>query len=519
VTSDDPLAPSRRALREARAPGTETAEHEVNAATTVVEAERADESATAAPSAPPSPAPRAPAPREGTESTTTAPPARVAPTALTWVTEAAVVRSPASLTAAGAADADEAPDLLARRPRRSPFRPSVVVPTLIIAGVVGAYAAMTLLWPLHEVPPTVEALTVEVVPSVAAAPPWPATGSASISVAGIPGTLATTADAQAMASITKVVTALVVLEEMPLSPGEQGPEFRFTSRDRALYWSYRENGESALDVPVGGALTEFQLLQGMLIGSAGNYADRLAGNIWPTDAVFAAAANSWLRAHGVAGVTVVEPTGMDPRNVATPEALLVLAQKALANPVIAGIVSTPSVDLPGAGTVVNTNGLLADPGVIGVKTGSLATFNLLSAKNITIGETVVRTYASVLGQPDDPARVAASRALYAQLEAELQPVPSVPVGTTVARVTTEWGQDVPIVTATDASVILWNGGSAAPATQFSLGDARAKNAEVGSLTVTGPLDETTVALRLGDDIEPPSAWWRLTHPLDLLGLN
>ncbi|GAA1923756.1 hypothetical protein GCM10009775_15130 [Microbacterium aoyamense] len=556
MTSEDPPARSRRALRSAGAPGEVTGETATLAAeekpahppitkppyvssraprSPIPEAADAVGGTSSVSTAPPVPAapalpdasaavnapaqPAAPdAPVTPDGSTTPAPPAPIAPPALTWVTEASLRRSPASLTDGTKPEA-EAPDLLERRPRRSPFRPSVVVPTVLVAGVLGVYAAGALLWPLHEVAPSVEAMAVQPVPAAAAAPAWPAQGSASLSVAGIPGSLATTGDLQPMASITKVVTALVVLEEMPLAAGEQGPEFRFSYSDRARYWSYRDNGESALDVPVGGSLTEFQMLQGMLIGSANNYADRLAGNLWPTDAVFAAAANSWLRSHGIDGVTVVEPTGMDPGNVATPEALLALGQKALANPVIAGIVATPAVELPGAGLVQNSNGLLADPGVLGIKTGTLVGYNLLSAKDITIGETVVRAYASVLIQPDDATRVAASRALYTQLEAELQPVPSVTAGTSVGRVTTEWGQDVPIVTTTDASVILWNGGSGTAETTFSLGDARAKGAEVGSLTVTGPLDRTTVDLQLGEDIEPPSAWWRLTHPLALLGLD
>ncbi len=88
-------------------------------------------------------------------------------------------------------------------------------------------------------------------------------------------------------------------------------------------------GESALDVPVGGSLSEYQLLEGMLIGSADNYADRLAGESWPSDAVYANAANAWLTAHGVPGITVVEPTGFDRGNIATPAALIPLAQKAL----------------------------------------------------------------------------------------------------------------------------------------------------------------------------------------------
>ena len=41
---------------------------------------------------------------------------------------------------------------------------------------------------------------------------------------------------------------------------------------------------------------------------------------------------------------------------------------------------------------------------------------------------------------------------------------------------------------------------------------------VGTLTVTGPLGATTVDVSLAGDIEPPSGWWRLGHPLELFGL-
>ncbi len=131
-----------------------------------------------------------------------------------------------------------------------------------------------------------------------------------------------------------------------------------------------------------------------------------------------------------------------------------------------------------------------------------------------IGDTTVRLYASVLGQPDDEARLAVSRALYAQLEAELQPRPSVTAGTTAGIVETEWGDSVDIVTTGDASVILWNGGAGTVSTTYSLDDSRDSGDIVGSLSVDGPLNDTTVELRLADDIEEPSAW-RLTHSTKL----
>ena len=447
--------------------------------------------------------------------------AKTARVAFDWVDETMVAQTalaPRDLSAAANPYVTVDADLLARAPRRSPFRAGVLVPIAIIAALIGGYSGTTLLWPLHAVAPEIEAVQVDSAPAPATALAWPAEGSGAVSVTGFDGTLASTQDAAPIASITKVVTALLVLEELPLAVGEQGAEYRFTAADRTRYWGYRSRGESALDVPVGGTLTEYQLLEGMLIGSANNYADRLASILWPSDAVYASAARTWLEVHGVPGVTIVEPTGFDSRNAASAASLIALAQKALANPVIAEIVAKSATDLPGAGHVENTNGLLADAGVIGVKTGSLDDFNLLAAKNISIGGTPVRLYAAVLGQEDDDARIAATRALFAQLEQELQLRPSVTGGTTVGVIDTAWGERVEVRTDADASVVLWNGATGTVASDLSLDDDRAAGDTVGTLSVTGPLGTTTVDVSLAGDIEPPSEWWRLTHPLELFGL-
>jgi serine-type D-Ala-D-Ala carboxypeptidase (penicillin-binding protein 5/6) len=432
------------------------------------------------------------------------------PLALGWVDETRVSLPPAPPIVG-------APDLLAGRRRRSPLRPGVLIPAGFLLAVVAVYAAVALLWPLHAIAPQVQPVAVQPAPVAAAAPAWPAEGSAALSVAGI-GSVASGGDPRAIASITKVVTALLVLDAKPLAVGESGPEYRFTAADRTRYWQYRANGESALDVPVGGTLTQYQLLEGMLVGSANNYADRLAGDLWPSDAVYGQAARAWLSTHGLPGITIVDPSGIEAGNTATPEALLALGAKAMANPVIAEIVRKQSIELPGAGNVTNTNPLLLDPGFVGIKTGTLDAYNLLTAKDVAIGDTTVRMYAAVLGQPDSQARDDATRALYVQTESELQEVPSVPAGTVAGVVETRWGERVNIVTATDAAVILWNGGAATATSAFERGEKDSAGDIVGTLTVTGPLNAKDVDLELAGDIEGPSPWWRLTHPLEVLGL-
>ncbi|QNA93753.1 D-alanyl-D-alanine carboxypeptidase [Microbacterium sp. Se63.02b] len=441
-------------------------------------------------------------------------------TALTWVDATAVAAHSPTATLDQAAEPERTGGLLrGARLRPGIARPGILVPLATLAGLVAVYAGTTLLWPLHEVPPTVAVVEFSAVPAPPAALTWPGEGSAAVGIAGL-DTAASLADPVSIASITKVVSSLMVLDRMPLALGEQGPEFGFTYRDSVEYWDYRRSDQSALDVPVGGVLTEYQLLQGTLLGSANNYIDRLASEIWGSDREFAAAAEVWLRERGLTGITVVTPSGFDERNVSTPEALIALGELAMQNPVFAQIVGTTSVDLPGAGTVVNTNGMLVDPGVVGIKTGTLVGWNLLTAKDVTIGDTTVHLYAAALNQPGDDERLAVTRSLFAETEAALAAQdPAVAEGTVVGRVTTLWGEDVDVVTESDADVVLWNGALATTSATFDLGDERDEHGRVGTMTATGPLDSTTVPLVLAEDVEGPSPWWRLTHPLELLGVT
>lgn len=442
--------------------------------------------------------------------------ARVVPThtaALAWVEPSRLGTGPGE-----ASYGNEDDSLLVRRPIRTPFRPGVLLPVFLAIIVVAAYVAGTLVWPLHALQPTITAEEFAVQPAAAAAAPWPEVGSAAVAIAGIPGSSASTTDRTAMASIAKVVTALVVLDDLPLALGEQGPQYRFTGTDRARMLQLGASGESVLPVPVGGTLTQYQLLQGMLIGSAGNYAERLIANLYPSSAIYARAANTWLARHGVRDITIVDQSGIGQGNTATPEALLQLAELALANPVIAEIVAQQSVDLPGAGLVKNTNALLADPEVIGVKTGYLNGRNLLTAKRVVIDDTTITLYASVLDQPTSAARDAATTALFDNLESALAPHAAVTKGTVAGEATTRWGETVDVVLGTDAMLIGWNGTTGTPSSTFDLGDHRDAGDTVGKLVVTGPLNTANVELQLREKIEGPGFWWRLTHPLDLLGL-
>ncbi|WP_256336042.1 D-alanyl-D-alanine carboxypeptidase [Microbacterium sp. cf332] len=443
-------------------------------------------------------------------------------TALAWVDEDAVAGRNGTRDAAASAGpyALAHADLLADRPRRPLVPAAAALPTLGVAAlVVGGYAASTLLWPLDAVAPDLASAVVAAPAAAAAQPAWPAEGVGATAVDGLGAVTASSVDRESIASITKLVTALVVLDQMPLAAGEQGPEFAFTSADRREYRSYLAADQSALDVPVDGILTQYQLLQGVLIGSANNYADRLVFDLWPNEDVYAEAANAWLQQHGLGGVTVVDSSGIDPDNTADAASVVALAQTAMADPVIADIVSQRSVDLPGAGVVENTNALLADPAVVGVKTGSLfGSYNLVAAKDTTFDGVTVRAYAAALDQPDDETRHSATAALLDRTLAEIAASPMLPAGTVAGAATTAWGATAEIVTDVDIRVALWNAQGSQTTSTFDLGDGRTAGDAAGELTLTGPLGTATTPLHLTSDIPDPDAWWRLSHPLQLWGL-
>src|SRR5690606_5769750 len=140
---------------------------------------------------------------------------------------------------------------------------------------------------------------------------------------------------------------------------------------------------------------------------------------------------------------------------------------------VAEIVATETAEIPGVGTIENTNPLLGDDGVVGIKTGGLiGSYNLLAARDVTVGDAVVRVYAAVLDQPSAELRGSETAALLDQVAEQMSTPSTLAAGTTVATVTTPWGTDAELVTTADASVLLWNGTRVAADSDIQLGDAR-----------------------------------------------
>jgi serine-type D-Ala-D-Ala carboxypeptidase (penicillin-binding protein 5/6) len=232
---------------------------------------------------------------------------------------------------------------------------------------------------------------------------WPADGQAAVRIGQSHVQAGPNLHAAPIASVAKVMTAYLVLRDHPLRLGQDGPTITLTDADVADTDRRRQQQESVVSIAAGEQLTELQALQALLLPSANNIAAVLAR--WDAGSVerFVARMNETARSLGMTHTHYTDPSGYDDATVSTAADQVRIVHRAMGLPVFASIVATPSVTLPVAGTVHNTNTLLGYDGFIGVKTGSTAAaggcFAFRAIRWIHGKRTTIT--GVVLGQPGD----------------------------------------------------------------------------------------------------------------------
>lgn len=391
----------------------------------------------------------------------------------------------------------------------------------ILAGI--AYLPLTLLAPVVETSPAIAAPAVEAQP--AAELVWPSYGAAAVGAVGyLDDTVLGSSGSEKklpMASIMKVITALVTLEKHPLGIDEEGPLIVMGDADIGFYNRQVAMNGSVSWVARGLDFTERELLELTLVHSANNYAESLVHWAFGSQDAFLTAARAWLEDHGLSDIRVVEPTGIDPAGTATAVDLVALGRLALQNPVVAEIVASKAVQVPDIGQVTNTNVLLGRDGIDGIKTGTLNSFgaNLLFSADVEVGSTSIPIVGVVLGGPDHPRINADIRKLLASVTAGFREVPLVAAGDAFATYETPWEAEAAAIAATDASIVVW---SDTPVTvkisaeTIRLGE---DGQPIGEAVFTAGDARVTVPLELSASIEDPGPWWRLGHPQLIFGMR
>jgi len=388
---------------------------------------------------------------------------------------------------------------------------------LTVALAAGFYLPLTLLAPIDPVPAQVLAVTVPTLtPAQIGFPPY---GAAAVGAIGYDGVLASSGSAEALpiASITKIVTALVSLDARPLALGKTGPGITLSEVDAQFYREQVADGGSVVPVVDGVTISQYAMLQLMLLPSANNYAESMANWAFGSQEAFLTATRSWLDSHGLAATIITDPTGILPTNVSTATELVELARLAVESPVISEIVATSGAEIPGIAIVENTNSLLGRDGVDGIKTGTLdeAGSCLLFSADYVVGGEIVTLIGAALGGPDRPTLNESISALLVGTVAGFQSVELVEAGQPVAEYKTLWGDDSTAVAAESRSVVTWAGSSITAFVESEAvlyGDA---GQDVGEIRFAVGNRIVTVSIELDAKIADPGPWWRLSNPFAL----
>jgi D-alanyl-D-alanine carboxypeptidase (penicillin-binding protein 5/6) len=198
---------------------------------------------------------------------------------------------------------------------------------------------------------------------------WPNVGSAALVIPALGVRRAYHNAVVPIASVTKLMTAYVTLQKLPLNVGETGPCLNVNAGDLAYYNAIKDDGESSAAVAVGERLCEDQLLAGLLVHSAGNFATMLANLAWGGTREFVAHMNVDAHLLGLTGTHYADVAGVDTGSVSTALDQGELAAALMKSTVVRGIVDQSSVTLPVAGTLNSYTPFVGQDNVVGVKSG------------------------------------------------------------------------------------------------------------------------------------------------------
>jgi len=403
------------------------------------------------------------------------------------------------------------------RKRRSRRRIALLVIVLLLVAAAAAGFVGVRLSAADPAPEVTSVVPVTVsVPAHSVTLPWPATGQAAVAIPSI-GVIVPSGAEQPVpvASLTKLMTAYVVLHDHPVALHQTGPTITVTQADLDDYDHDTVNDDSNAEVAVGEQLTEQQLLGGLLVHSADNYADLLARWDAGSTAAFVAKMNATATQLGMLHSHFDDASGISAASVSTAADMLRVAALDMANPTVTSIVRTTSVTLPLAGTLSTYTPLIGLQGIIGVKSGyttAAGGCDVLAVERTVDGRPVL-LLAAVTGQTGVAVLAQAGLHGLALVDAVAPLIGTTPVvheGQLAAAVHSA-GRTVEARAAASASVLTWPGVRATPVFHpvHHLTDQARRGARVGTVEVTLGLQHVAVPVRLQRDVPRESLFQRL----------
>jgi D-alanyl-D-alanine carboxypeptidase (penicillin-binding protein 5/6) len=198
---------------------------------------------------------------------------------------------------------------------------------------------------------------------------WPVIGSAAIDIPALGVTRSWHNSVVPIASLTKLMTAYVVLKRFPLALGGTGPCITVSDEQVLDYEQEKTADESAVIVEEGEPLCEITLLDGMLVHSAANYADILETMVSASPADFVELMNHTAAQLGLRHTHYADDAGISDDSVSTALDQAKLAALLMKSPLVRSIVAQTSVDLPVSGYENSFTPFVGMDHVVGIKSG------------------------------------------------------------------------------------------------------------------------------------------------------
>jgi len=383
--------------------------------------------------------------------------------------------------------------------------------------LVAAFGAFNYLRPIPPASASVLVPRSDTVSGVAPVIPWPSHGSGAVAVSGL-GFIASSGNEQPTsgASVTKVMTALIVLTDKPLKRGDAGPVITLTDVDVESYRADVRGQQSTVPVQAGEQLTELQALEAMLIPSANNIAETLAR--WDAGSItaFVAKMNSRASLLHLTHTKYADVSGADPGSVSTPTDLVALGREAMKNEVFAQVVSMPQAEIPVAGTVYNVDAVLGHQGIAGIKTGSglNSGANFLFAANVQVDGHPLVLYGCVMGQPTLEIAFAGAETLIGAVSQSLHVKRVVEKNQSIVTYTTAWGPQTDLVSGVDVDLVEWPGmviRNRVDVNQLVVDHPLPAGSREGTEHIVLGEYSLDVPLVTADPLYPPGRFWRLTR--------
>ncbi|CAD5995967.1 hypothetical protein [Agreia sp. COWG] len=392
----------------------------------------------------------------------------------------------------------------------------IALGVVVILGL-GLYGPATLVGPLPGTSP-VTTLQSDVAPKNGV-PTVPQTGASAVASAD-GRVIASSGEATAvpLGGVTKIITALVVLDKKPIEPGKPGPSITVTAEDYAGYVRYISESARSISLIAGETWTEQQYLQAMLLGSSNTHADALARWAFGSVDAYVTAANEWLQQNGYPTTSVADATGLAEGSQGTASELAALAAKAFANPVLADIMAQDKVVVAGNRPVDNVAAYRAEDGFTGLSRSftDAAGLCFLFELSVPSGDTTVKLVGAFLREPDYETLDGDLTTLSSSAASTLTDTVLISEGDDVVTYTTPWGEvahGVAVVTKTQRT---WLTSAIATKVQAEPVVTAERGAKVGQVTFSTPTGDVVVLLELDSRLGDPGPVWRLTHPAPVI---